>query len=129
MSYAAAQQKIAQAKAEAWTELDLAGLELEELPPELWELEQLEVLVLGKFDREKGKWIGNQLSSLPDAIVHLTNLQRLDLTSNQLRSVPEAIVHLSKLQTLFLSENQLSSLQRQSGTSPTYKSFPLGEIN
>ena len=55
MSYAAAQQKIAQAKAEAWTELDLAGLELEELPPELWELQQLEVLVLGKWDKGTSK--------------------------------------------------------------------------
>jgi hypothetical protein len=34
MSYQAALQKIEQARAEQWEELDLAGMELTELPPE-----------------------------------------------------------------------------------------------
>jgi Leucine-rich repeat (LRR) protein len=74
MSYTAAQEKIAQAQAEGWTELDLAGLDLETLPPELWALEQLEILVLGKWENEQ---VGNKLSSLPEAIVLLSNLRSL----------------------------------------------------
>ncbi|WP_293353108.1 MULTISPECIES: hypothetical protein [unclassified Microcoleus] len=43
-------QLIDKAADEAWTELDLAGLGLEELPPEIGKCTQLEKLVLGKFD-------------------------------------------------------------------------------
>ena len=42
---------LGQAKAEGWKELDLAGLGIEELPPEIGGLTELEVLKLGlKFD-------------------------------------------------------------------------------
>jgi internalin A len=58
-------QLIDKAADEGSTELDLAGLELEELPPEIGKCTQLESLVLGKFDREKGKLIGNKLTEFP----------------------------------------------------------------
>ncbi|WP_353259106.1 hypothetical protein, partial [Prochlorothrix hollandica] len=61
MAYKDAQRKIAQAKAEGWTELDLAGLELKALPPELWALEQLEVLVLGRLSEAAEKDFGQAL--------------------------------------------------------------------
>ena len=82
-------QKIAQAKAEGWKTLDLAGLDLEELPPELWELTQLETLILGKLDEDKEKWFGNRLKEIPEAIVSLTNLTHLYLGSHQLSSLPK----------------------------------------
>jgi hypothetical protein len=40
---------IDQAAAAGWTELDLAGQGLTELPPEIGKLTQLKSLVLGKF--------------------------------------------------------------------------------
>jgi internalin A len=46
--------RIDQAAEEKLTELDLAGLDLEELPPKIRNCTQLETLVLGKFDAEKG---------------------------------------------------------------------------
>ena len=70
-------QKIAQAKAEGWKTLDLAGLDLEELPPELWELTQLERLILGKWDEEKERPLENRLEEIPEAIVSLTNLTQI----------------------------------------------------
>ncbi|MEO9126468.1 MAG: hypothetical protein ABI262_17585 [Microcoleus sp.] len=42
-------RRIHRAAEENLTELDLAGLELEELPPEIGKCTQLETLVLGKF--------------------------------------------------------------------------------
>jgi hypothetical protein len=44
---------IARARDEEWEELDLAGLDLEVLPPEIGSLVKLKRLILGKFDREK----------------------------------------------------------------------------
>jgi internalin A len=38
---------------EGWTELDLAGYDLTELPPEIGWLTQLETLILGKQDFDK----------------------------------------------------------------------------
>jgi internalin A len=42
-------QRIEQAAKEKLTQLDLAGLGLEELPPEIGKFTQLETLVLGNF--------------------------------------------------------------------------------
>lgn len=50
---------IDRAAAEGWTELDLAGLGLTELPGEIGKLTQLETLILGKWDEEKREWAGN----------------------------------------------------------------------
>jgi hypothetical protein len=57
---------IDQAAAEGWTELDLAGQKLTELPPEIGQLTQLETLILGKYDEKRGKILGNQFSTLPE---------------------------------------------------------------
>ena len=52
----------------------------------------------------------NQLTSLPEEISKLTNLQELSLSNNQLKSVPEEISKLTNLWELHLSSNQLTSL-------------------
>ncbi|MEM1171150.1 MAG: leucine-rich repeat domain-containing protein, partial [Cyanobacteria bacterium P01_H01_bin.35] len=75
-------------------------VELVEVPGDVWELEQLEVLNLS----------GNKLTSLPESISKLSNLTRLDLSENQLTSLPESISKLSNLTSLDLSSNQLTSL-------------------
>ncbi len=98
------------AKAEGWTELDLAGLDLVELPPEIGELTQLQVLILGKWDREASKFKGNRLTTLPPEIGQLQNLTELDLSDNQLSELPAAVGKLQNLTTLDLSDNQLSKL-------------------
>jgi Leucine-rich repeat (LRR) protein len=45
-----ARRRIAQAAAEGWKELDLAGLKLTDLPPEIGQLRQLKRLILGKLN-------------------------------------------------------------------------------
>jgi internalin A len=58
---------------------------------------------------------GNQLTTLPEAIGRLSELETLYLSNNQLTALPEAIGRLSKLQTLYLSNNQLKALPEAIG--------------
>ncbi|MCC3489753.1 MAG: leucine-rich repeat domain-containing protein [Microcoleus sp. PH2017_16_JOR_D_A] len=101
-------QLIDKAADEGQTELDLAGLGLEELPPEIGKCTQLETLVLGKYDEEKREWIGNKLTEFPEVVLQLTNLKILNLRNNQITSIPEAIRQLSHLTELDLSNNQIT---------------------
>ncbi|WP_373537879.1 COR domain-containing protein [Microcoleus sp.] len=101
-------QLIDKAADEGSTELDLAGLGLEELPPEIGKCTQLETLVLGKRDEEKGEFLGNKLTEFPDVVLQLTNLKILDLSRNQITVIPEAIAQLSNLTQLDLRNNQIT---------------------
>src|SRR4028118_1056085 len=88
-------RRIDQAAEEKLTELDLSGLDLEELPPEIGKCTQLETLLLGKWEKEKRKLVGNKLTEFPDAVLQLTNLKILNLSRNQITAIPEAIGQLS----------------------------------
>jgi internalin A len=68
---------------------------------------------------------GNQLTSVPEAIASLTNLQSLYLFDNQLTSVPEAIASLTNLQLLNLSFNQLTSVPEAIATLTNLQSLYL----
>ena len=59
-----------------------------------------------------------KLSTLPEAIGRLLQLQVLDLVDNQLSTLPEVIGRLSKLQVLYLTRNQLSKLPQVIGYFP-----------
>ncbi|MGD1858135.1 MAG: leucine-rich repeat domain-containing protein, partial [Leptolyngbyaceae cyanobacterium] len=109
---------IEQAAAEGWTELDLSGQELTELPEEIGKLLQLERLILGKAkkdNRGNQQWDfqyingdqkpvalvdGNQLTRLPKNISHLKNLRYLDLSGNRWESLSDGIGYLAQLETL-----------------------------
>ncbi|NJN60945.1 MAG: GTPase, partial [Coleofasciculaceae cyanobacterium RL_1_1] len=91
---------LARAKAEGWKKLDLAGLDLEELPPEIGELTELEVLILGKLDEETWESKENWLTALPPEIGQLSQLTKLDLWNNQLSSLPPKSDQLSQLTRL-----------------------------
>jgi Leucine-rich repeat (LRR) protein len=51
----------------------------------------------------------NQLTTLPDSIGNLTNLEKLILDNNQLTTLPNSIGNLTNLETLFLDNNQLTT--------------------
>ncbi|WP_293314099.1 COR domain-containing protein [Microcoleus sp. PH2017_08_TRC_O_A] len=93
----------------------MAGLGLEELPPEIGKCTQLESLVLGKFDEEKRKWVGNKLTEFPDVVLQLTNLKILLIPKNQITSIPDAIWQLSNLTRLNLSDNQITVIPEAIG--------------
>ena len=94
--YLEAEQKIAAALKSGATELDLSGMALTELPPELWELKNLKVLKLGyEYTGEK-----NQLKEIPNEIGQLTQLTELNLSYNQLNTLPDSLGQLTQLISL-----------------------------
>ncbi len=82
------------------TRLDLSGLGLTTLPPEIGQLTALTRLDL----------YNNHLSALPPEIGKLTALTQLNLERNRLTSLPPEIGHLTALNKLDLGSNQLSAL-------------------
>jgi Leucine-rich repeat (LRR) protein len=103
--YEIALQRIEEARVTGATELDLAYLDLTELPSELWQLLNLEDL-----------WLqSNSLRNLPPEIGELANLQRLSLDYNHLTSLPAEIGQLRNLRLLSLYLNQLHSLPPEIG--------------
>ncbi|NJS09810.1 MAG: GTP-binding protein [Microcoleus sp. CSU_2_2] len=133
-------RRIHRAAEEKLTELDLSGLELEELPPEIGKCTQLETLVLGKV--EKWEWVddkpipklitnqlrklpeelrsllnlrsihlsGNPFGKMPELLLKIKQLESLNLVSIGLTEIPEVIGQLSNLTRLYLSNNQITSI-------------------
>ena len=52
----------------------------------------------------------NKLTSLPESIRELTQLENLMLSNNSLTSLPDSIGELTQLKTLYLNGNKLTSL-------------------
>ncbi len=129
---------IEQAAAEGWTELDLSEMDLVELPTEIVNLTQLEVLILGRKKQKtpeeqitelvfdflfsllppiietlrslQADFSKTQLSEVPESIAQLSNLRVLDLRGTQISELPESITQLSNLQVLNLGSSQISEL-------------------
>ncbi len=124
------QAKIKKAKELRLKKLDLSNHfvtydkdKLKEIPPEVFELEQLESLNLSgnhiatipqditKLSNLAGLSLSrNQLTTLPESITKISNLTWLDLSGNRLTNLPESITKLSNLTTLNLSYNKLAPL-------------------
>ena len=98
---------IKRAASEGWTELDLAGNDIIELPSEIGTVKSLEKLILGKFDNG---FKGNKLTNVPIEIANLTNLTELSLSNNQITHIPEVITNLVNLTNLYLSRNQITHI-------------------
>jgi internalin A len=98
---------IATARAEQWEELDLSGLNLTVLPPEIGQLTQLQRLILGKAEEKTYESVGNKLTDLPSEIEQLTNLKLVSIVGNRLTKIPDAIASLTNLQYLHLYSNQI----------------------
>src|SRR5260370_5090496 len=97
--------------------LGLSGLALTQLPPELWQLTNLQEIYLDN----------NQLSQLPPELWRLTNLQKLSLGGNQLSQLPLELWQLINLQKLGLSYNQLSQLPADIGHLTNLQELKLGK--
>lgn len=120
-AYKQAEQKIQQALKSRATELDLNDMGLAEVPPMLWELENLKVLKLGT--QYYGGSNKNQLTEIPKEIGQLTQLTELNLSSNQLTILPDSLGQLTQLTSLDLSNNQLTTLPDSLGQLTQLKTF------
>ena len=80
------------------TELDLSGLNLTILPPDIGQLNNLQLLALGN----------NALTELPPEIGQLTNLRVLNLEGNDLTELPPELGNLDNLDNLVIRDNPLS---------------------
>ena len=86
--------------AESSGKLDLSECRLTTIPPEVFELTELEELSLA----------GNDIHFLPSEIGRLTSLKRLQLSGNYLEHVPEEVGELQALEGLWLHGNLLTRL-------------------
>ena len=117
---------INQAAEEGWTELDLSGKGLTDLPPEIGKLTQLETLILGKWETEKkgpegmkgheldgDQWVplvsGNLLTTLPLELSRLVNLRKLDLSGNALNDF-SSVSELKSLETVTAIHSELTEI-------------------
>ncbi len=111
---------------EGWTELDLAGLGLEELPREIGKLERLETLILGKHNK-RDSWqanihpvsskysawpIGNYLRELPKELLLLENLKVLRLSGNPFLKL-DKIFDIVSLEELELVQIELEEIPNE----------------
>lgn len=85
--------------------LDLSGLGLTYLPPEIGMLHNLENLDLRL----------NQLRSLPKELGNLWNLKLFQASRNQISSIPDDFWKLEKLEWLDLGNNQIQEISGQIG--------------
>jgi internalin A len=115
MEHPSVQNLIAQAAKEQWKELDLVGMDLSELPPEIGNLTSLTYLDLRV----------NKLNTLPESIGNLTNLTFLNLSDNQLNTLPDSIGNLTSLTSLYLWNNQLNTLPDSIGNLTSLTSLYL----
>jgi internalin A len=101
---------IAQAADEQWEELDLSGMALSELPPEIGNLVSLKRLILGKWDQKKSRVFRNNLTVLPQELIQLQQLEELNLSFNEITTLPESIGKLISLERLVLEKNPITNI-------------------
>lgn len=112
--------KVIKEKAEI---LNLDNIELESLPPEIFELKWIKRLtarnnnirVIPKKIKElhllrEIDLSNNKITFLPKIISELKDLEEINLNDNNIREFPEEITLLSKLSILFISDNLIGKI-------------------
>jgi len=85
--------------------LNFADKPLSSLPPEVWQLTNLQILWLAQ----------TQISSIPSEIGRLPNLQTLNLMGTQITTLPPEVWQLTNLRWLWLAQTQISSIPSEIG--------------
>lgn len=98
-------QRISVALKKKATQLDLSGLGLKQLPPEILQLKQLQQLNIAS----------NELTQLTADIGTFSQLKVLNAANNQISQISKAIRKLHQLNTLNLSNNKLNTIARELG--------------
>ena len=86
------------AKKNKWQALDLSACGLQELPDELWDLEELRILYIGNEKRKtSGEGKDNKITSIPQKIEKLKNLQALSISGLNCTINKESTLYLPNL--------------------------------
>lgn len=110
------QERIEKVKSLRLTQLDLSDCGLYEIPQEVFELTELQTLILGKnYPPRADQSNRNQISYIPVEISLLKNLRGLGFANNNFIEFPTVITNLPYLQTLMMNDNQLSLLPAEIG--------------
>ena len=111
-----AQERIQQAKDNNLRQLDLSDCGLTEIPEEVFDLTQLQTLLLGKsYQPTDNQDNRNRISFIPVELSFLKNLQGLGLAYNEFSEFPTIVTNLPRLQTLMLNNNQLVTIPKEIG--------------
>ena len=104
------QEKIQQARTQRWKQLDLGNAGLREIPPQVFDLDALEFLVLGSsyYDRDRNAWVESENQG----------------SANQITLIPSEITRLGNLTALFLSGTQVSDLRPLQGLPVAGQALP-----
>lgn len=95
--------------------LELKKKKLKKIPPEVFQLTNLQYLDLSK----------NKLRELPDSIGKLTNLQSLILSKNEIEEINPAIGKLTNLFYLEINNNSLTALPYEIGKLENLRTLDL----
>ncbi len=101
-----------QVRNKGWQRLDLKNCGLTEIPAEIFSFTDL-VLIDFSNDSYCDEDLKNKIKVVPDDIVNLKNLARLNLANNALTEVSEQISNLSRLNFLDLSNNKITDLSEK----------------
>jgi internalin A len=96
---------IERAKYDNATTLSLSGLDLDDIPDDVYSLVNLEELNLSR----------NNLQDIPSKILQLENLKTLNLYGNKLVEIPKSIYQINSLDSLVLSVNPLKHISPEIG--------------
>ena len=105
MSEAEALRRIEEVRKNRSNTLNLAGLGLKTLPPEIWGLQSQHGLNLNGLNLND-----NQLQELPPKLFELKSLWWLEINNNQLQKLPTDLNKLQNLFGLYLNDNNLTEL-------------------
>lgn len=131
-------QLLKQAKEENWESLDIGDCNLDEIPKEVFALENLKLLRARKnkiknipteISRLKNlvelNLIQNEISEIPDEISLLENLEVLLIGKNKISEIPESLCTAKKLRVLHIRDNKLTFLPENIGKIKTLHSLFL----
>ena len=111
--------KVALENPRAVRRLSLTKTNLRTVPPEVFDLYNLEELDLSK----------NQIKDLPPEIGNLKKLRFLDVSKNKLEELPKEIGQLSNLEILMAGKNNMYRLPDEIGNCSSLESLSLWDNN
>jgi leucine-rich repeat protein SHOC2 len=108
--------KIQEAKVNDTAELDLSDLGLRSMPREIFELNNLKVLRLGRFyGKYENTALQNGISHLTKAFSKLESLEELHLQHNEVANFPEELLEMPNLRVVNLAYNNIKQLPNSIG--------------